>query len=334
MSDFDSRASVAMHELVPPHPDDVTLFDEVAKRAARRRRAQTRVTAIGACVAVLAAVAIVSWGSHRQTSSPASSGSATATGSPSVVAAPSCAKTLPDRNSWLAGNPPAKELVPGAPVVATACRYYGFDVPHPQGALAASITVQEDASTWAKVFNSGQRVPAGDTSCPSDSGNSYLVEFAYRDRPSMRVEVDGSGCGWASNGRVTRYGAGLPLLEQALGADVPGVAGAVVVPTWDSSRGGPTAGIRGTLSGQVKRGRLCALISVPGQPKVPVVWPAGSRAEQVGVGWVVLSAAGKKLGSPGQHVSFPGGWVPVVLVRGTLRDAGCLTTDQVVLYTP
>ena len=334
LNEFESRASVAMHDLVPATPDTSSLFDQVASRVAARRRLRTRLAAAGACLAVVATIATVSWGTHDSASVPGSSVAATTQATTAQVAAPTCASSIPDVDAWTADNAPAAQLVPGSPAVATACRYYGFDVPHPQGALAASVVVRADVATWAKVFNSGKPVPSGDVSCASDTGNRYLIEFAYENAPSLRVEVQGSGCLWASNGSVTRYAAGLPLLEQALGKDVQSPPGALVIPTWDSGRGGPTALINGSLSGQVKNRRLCALISVPGQSPVPVVWPAGSTAKQVGKGWKVLSAAGKTLGRAGQHLSFGGGWVPVVLVAGTLHDAGCPSTDEVVLYTP
>ena len=333
LNEFESRASVAMHDLVPARPDTLSLFDDVARRVADRRRMRTRLAAVGACVAVLTTVGIVSWSTHGSASVPSASGSATTTASARAeVPAPTCPKTAPDLTAWLATNAPSSVLVPGKPVVATACRYYGFNIPHPAGALAGSVVVRADVATWTEVFNSGKPIPEGVSNCPNDSGAAYLVMFGYPRGHPERVLVSPTGCSAATNGTVASQPAGLSLLEGALGKDERSTRPTLVIPTWTGSTG-PTALIQGTLSGQVKSRRLCIFLKTPGQPAVPVVWPDQVRARSDRSGWTVVDGAGKTIGAPNMKVSFTGGWVSVNVAKLALIQAGCPATNQAIVYT-
>lgn len=198
--DLETRLSAGLHELasepVRVAPD---LFDRVAAEASRRRRYRLG-TALAATLVVLGLVATGAWAlPHR----------GAPTGATPVTAAACPPKAPESRSGPFRPAGPArpgadKRLVPGTPVVATVCRYYGLNLPEPAGTLAHSAVARDGLDALVADLNAGDPV-TGIRFCAADFENLILVIVEYRSGPALRVLLDLSGCGTGSNGTLALY---------------------------------------------------------------------------------------------------------------------------------
>jgi hypothetical protein len=210
VEDLERQAPTALRELVPPRPPSHDLLDEVAVRVVRRRRAKWSMASAAIAVVVVASFSAAA--TRGSTSPPAAV----------AVAAPSCPTVAPDGLPKPQRQGAATELVPGSPVIATACRYYGMNLPQHDGSLAGSVVIRGTVVvTWARALNAGRSIGKGVYNCPMDQANKYLVIYAYATGADISVEVDTTGCMWATNGKATLEASPgiLHLLESALGKD-------------------------------------------------------------------------------------------------------------------
>lgn len=121
---------------------------------------------------------------------------------------------------------PGSGLVPGTPIAALACRYYGLDDQRP-GTLAQSAQVTGgEVGQLAADVRAGQPFPSAPglaMNCPADFGLSDLIVFTYPSGGQSDVRVDLTGCGSVSNGqqRVESSAGLLRDLTSLVGASPP-----------------------------------------------------------------------------------------------------------------
>jgi hypothetical protein len=110
-------------------------------------------------------------------------------------------------------------LVPDTPKRALICRYNppSLGRPHSGFSLAGArwTASSNRVERLAHLLNELPPIANPAPSCPVFGGRTDLIVFLYANRRPARVRVKRSGCTPVSNGRVTRYGLGLPVRESA-----------------------------------------------------------------------------------------------------------------------
>ena len=112
----------------------------------------------------------------------------------------------------------ASRFVPGNPIDLLACRYQGFEQPHPAESLAGAAHI--DPRPIANAFNAATPIPQGTVfHCALNFSDRFVLIFEYADSSRLRVSIGDSGCGFASNGdlRASPPPAILTQLQGALG---------------------------------------------------------------------------------------------------------------------
>ena len=111
----------------------------------------------------------------------------------------------------------AASLVPDDPKLALICRYVPPPVRRPGGFSHAGDRWATDSSRVRLLAHLlDQLPPIGKiaTSCPeSGGGRTDLIVFVYPARQPTRVRIERRACIPVTNGRVVRYGLGLPFRE-------------------------------------------------------------------------------------------------------------------------
>jgi hypothetical protein len=159
--------------------------------------------------AVLASLLVVAAGCGGTDSSGVSTGLARARTSMRCPSAPS----LTPRTAS------ATTVVPDTPRLALVCRYLPPPVGRPRRgfSLAGERWATDSARVERLADLLDQLPPIGKVaaSCPVFGGRTDLIVFVYSAHRTAAVRITRSGCTPVTNGRVTRYGLGLPILEVA-----------------------------------------------------------------------------------------------------------------------
>ena len=106
----------------------------------------------------------------------------------------------PDRIPSTLRTVPGDGLVPGTPIAALACRYYGLNDQRP-GTLAQSAQVTgAQLAALAADLRGEQPWPPGQYGCPVDVGLADLIVFTYPSGAQADVRVDLTGCASVNDG--------------------------------------------------------------------------------------------------------------------------------------
>jgi len=115
---------------------------------------------------------------------------------PPVSPAPAtCPHALPDRLPRHAVPGVGHQMVPGTPGALVIC-------------VAGTRTVVDDAQIPGITQQLNHLKPVGNPNifaCPVDLGPTFALYFDYADGSRLLVEVDSSGCRFATNGRITGF---------------------------------------------------------------------------------------------------------------------------------
>ncbi|MBO0880947.1 MAG: hypothetical protein J2P17_11510 [Mycobacterium sp.] len=189
-TELERQLSEALRELVAEPVTRPGLFERVAARARRSRRRRFLTSAVAATITVL--VGVAAWMLPHPTT-PAVSSSASPVG---------CPATAPQSLAPAQPADAAVRLVPGAPSVATVCRYHGFNQTVPRGTLARRAIVR--GNTLAALVAGLNTAPLDrgvPSTCVVDFGEAILIVFGYASGPPVTVSIDVGGCRFARNGQ-------------------------------------------------------------------------------------------------------------------------------------
>lgn len=259
-----------------------------------------RLVAIGfgliAATVAAAVVAVAVAASPRAPSRPVARRSAMTAASPDATCPASDTTRLRSTRPGAEG-----QLVPPDVRAVLLCRYNGLPEPgsiQPGFGLVAEHRVRR-RSQAAQLAAELDALPApapGATACPADTGSAIVAYFSYASVPGDPVTIGLNGCQTASNGRLTRFGDGRPVIEQ-LAALTP-ISRAFVLAHEAEIQGrvrqcgGPAPGIcrpAGSTAGdeiKVLAGEGYAVgLLAPRRDRFTVLVPPGREIVQLVAGW-------------------------------------------------
>lgn len=96
-------------------------------------------------------------------------------------------------------------MAPGQPESVLVCAYSGVNSDTPSSLQRSGTAGREATRRLQRRLNSAQAADDGPYPCPMDDGSSFFSAFNYRQGGAQRVEIDRTGCRFATNGKRTVF---------------------------------------------------------------------------------------------------------------------------------